>query len=963
MREARRLNLNPAVFGALPEHFPAGFKDGHMLSSSSEIQSFARQMFEAPKDEEEVDKSLNSILMALPRLNAMGAELKNQLEQRANNSDVDKLKYRQFSVGNVVMHTETGARAIVVGYEIDDALGEQYLKLLIDQMDAAEYLKAGHSLLLQPNKEGTSMSQFTLVENPYLQRLYHDQIYQYFDGFDHVDSKYIPNSKLLNLYPTDEIENAEDNEKDQSIVEEEASTRVAEERKMAYVIESFTQTLDAVNVELQAVLDKYDIEIDAEETTHLEIQSDKLGNNTMLNNLFNSNSEELRSSISKRNAYTGPEATKSILSYTLSLMATLKAQAEDLKSLQAHPDAGVDPSKSLFNNREVFLAISTLSKTLIEAEKLLTLRFQSKGYYHFEREIHNRKLDGADDKVSSSDSSESSLSTDDHDQTPPMQPPVFRIGEVVKHKKFGYRAAIIANDIRPAADVSKWEGVVGLPSGAEQPFYTVIPDEGDVEDFLGNGAFRTNYYVAEENLELYDTSKTRHHKSSSLLKSQEKVLADDSNSRYLALVESLQQTWQIKHRYMNLYFNGYDVEQGRYVPIQKLLFSFPDNFSGDVDDVDEGDSDEIDAEIKAAHSSNSDDENGDAIDKTQAKLAEMESNLKNILASVNSKQVGRLRKKRQQFLSADMKHKPESKDISLAKLQANTAHGHHVAENALMDIYKTIKRVFSRCREEGQKEKAQTNFTMPPAKGSSGEDLDFFKDNSDNKDNGVPLMNMRHLLYLLKTSRRREDALRMEATIWKVWMAHEDHEVTYEMMNGVNSLRIGKMADALTYFQNASAIDPTYSEPWNKIAVCHNKADEHLLCAENAEKCIELCNNHYGALAGLAMSLEKNGDLHSASECMERALEAHPFAGHIPTVLASIIKKLHKERQSAVEKILYDMERKKDSDSDVEDLETVQATEEPRDTETASETGTESKKKTARRGRKKKEAVKPQDEK
>ena len=57
----------------------------------------------------------------------------------------------------------------MIGWGIDGKSGEQALRLLIDQMDAAEYLKAGHSLLSQPSTEGTSMEQFTLVDNPYLQ--------------------------------------------------------------------------------------------------------------------------------------------------------------------------------------------------------------------------------------------------------------------------------------------------------------------------------------------------------------------------------------------------------------------------------------------------------------------------------------------------------------------------------------------------------------------------------------------------------------------------------------------------------------------------------------------------------------------------------------------------------------------------------------------------------------------------
>jgi len=34
-------------------------------------------------------------------------------------------------------------------------------------------------------------------------------------------------------------------------------------------------------------------------------------------------------------------------------------------------------------------------------------------------------------------------------------------------------------DLRPTTDVSRWDGVVGLPKGGEQPFFNVVPDEHD----------------------------------------------------------------------------------------------------------------------------------------------------------------------------------------------------------------------------------------------------------------------------------------------------------------------------------------------------------------------------------------------------------------------------------------------------------------------------------------------------
>ena len=75
----------------------------------------------------------------------------------------------------------------------------------------------------------------------------------------------------------------------------------------------------------------------------------------------------------------------------------------------------------------------------------------------------------------------------------------FRIGQVVAHKRYGYRGVIYGWDPRPAVDVSRWDGVVGLPRRGEQPFYPLLPDAHD--SAAAFGAPRHPRYVAEDNLE------------------------------------------------------------------------------------------------------------------------------------------------------------------------------------------------------------------------------------------------------------------------------------------------------------------------------------------------------------------------------------------------------------------------------------------------------------------------------
>jgi len=127
--------------------------------------------------------------------------------------------------------------------------------------------------------------------------------------------------------------------------------------------------------------------------------------------------------------------------------------------------------------RRGYEAVGTLSDVFALVDQMLQLRFQRHGISYFE-----------------------TMSADSSDST--GQPEAcFRVGDVVSHKKFGYRGVVVGWDQRPLFDVRDWTGVLGLPSAQEQPFYRVIPDEADVERVLGEGQYRPHFYVAQENLE------------------------------------------------------------------------------------------------------------------------------------------------------------------------------------------------------------------------------------------------------------------------------------------------------------------------------------------------------------------------------------------------------------------------------------------------------------------------------
>jgi len=76
----------------------------------------------------------------------------------------------------------------------------------------------------------------------------------------------------------------------------------------------------------------------------------------------------------------------------------------------------------------------------------------------------------------------------------------FSLGQVVKHKLYGFRGVVAAWDAKPRMDVSNWDGLQGVENPNEKPFYHIYPDVNDcIEAFGGPRSFR---YVCQDNLEL-----------------------------------------------------------------------------------------------------------------------------------------------------------------------------------------------------------------------------------------------------------------------------------------------------------------------------------------------------------------------------------------------------------------------------------------------------------------------------
>lgn len=115
----------------------------------------------------------------------------------------------------------------------------------------------------------------------------------------------------------------------------------------------------------------------------------------------------------------------------------------------------------------------------------------------------------------------------------------YSIGEVLRHKNFGYRGVVVGWDGRCNRPVEWLEGNGMLPKRGQQPFYHIIPDQPDCIRLFGDT--RESKYVAEDNLEPIEDIEER----------------------------------CIDHEHLMAFFSRYSPGTGSFVPCEEVAFIYP----------------------------------------------------------------------------------------------------------------------------------------------------------------------------------------------------------------------------------------------------------------------------------------------------------------------------------------------------------------------------------------------------
>ncbi len=135
------------------------------------------------------------------------------------------------------------------------------------------------------------------------------------------------------------------------------------------------------------------------------------------------------------------------------------------------------------------------------------------------------------------------------------------------------------------------------------------------------------------------------------------------------------------------------------------------------------------------------------------------------------------------------------------------------------------------------------------------------------------------LFAALKASTDPHEAVGIEIRVWDLWLTHSETEVRTLLQRGIRSMNARDFIQALEAFDALVERNPHFAEAWNKRATVHYLLGNDEASVEDIIETLKLEPRHFGALSGLALIYERNGQPTAAAGALRRALAVHPQMG------------------------------------------------------------------------------------
>ena len=129
----------------------------------------------------------------------------------------------------------------------------------------------------------------------------------------------------------------------------------------------------------------------------------------------------------------------------------------------------------------------------------------------------------------------------------------------------------------------------------------------------------------------------------------------------------------------------------------------------------------------------------------------------------------------------------------------------------------------------------------------------------------------------LKSADNQHEASLIEDDIWKLWLKAPDEQTQALLDRALERRRWYDFAGAKLLLDEVIDRHPDYAEGWNQrafILFLQEKFDQSL---SDLEMALELEPRHFGALAGQARILMRQGRFAIGQNILKRAVKLHPF--------------------------------------------------------------------------------------
>jgi tetratricopeptide (TPR) repeat protein len=115
-----------------------------------------------------------------------------------------------------------------------------------------------------------------------------------------------------------------------------------------------------------------------------------------------------------------------------------------------------------------------------------------------------------------------------------------------------------------------------------------------------------------------------------------------------------------------------------------------------------------------------------------------------------------------------------------------------------------------------------------------------------------------------------------EHALWSLWFRSGTPEANHEACRGTRAMNRRDFEHALTHFNRAIDLDPTFAEAYNQRAIVHYLQERYIESIEDCHRAVSRMPCHFGAWAGMGHCYAHLGKHDEAIRSYEKALEINP---------------------------------------------------------------------------------------